>query len=366
MQAGIVGLPYTGKSTLFRALTGLAVDPAGGGGGVKAQVGVVNIPDPRLDILARHIATKKVVAAQLTVVLVPGLVRGSSEGAGLGNAFLSSIREVDAVLHVVRCFTHTPGGEVVAHVDGSLDPARDIETVELELILADLQQAEGALPRAEKAARQKSAEAIARVSVLQKVLPLLSDGKPARDLKLTEPEELKAMRGLSMLSAKPMLYLANVDEDDVEGRGALPGVVRAHAERVKAGFIPVCARIEAELAELSPADRSEMLGSLGLAEPALHRLAREAYKLLGLQSFYTAGEKEIRAWTVHAGATAPQAAGAIHTDFERGFIRAEIYAVHDLEELKSEKAIKEAGKLRTEGKGYVMHDADVCHFLFNI
>jgi GTP-binding protein YchF len=297
---------------------------------------------------------------------IPGLVRGSSEGAGLGNAFLSHIREVDAVIHVVRCFTHAPGGVEIAHVDGSLNPARDIETVELELILADLQQVEGAIPRAEKAVRQKTPENVARLSVLQKVLPLLSEGKPARHLKLDDLEEKKVYRGLSLLSSKPVLYVANVDEDDVGGSGALASQVRAHAERVGAGFVPVCAKLEAELAEMSPGDRAEMLSSLGLAEPALYALARAAYKLLGLQSFYTAGEKEIRAWTIPTGATAPQAAGAIHTDFERGFIRVEIYSVSELDQYKSEKAIKEHGKLRTEGKAYVMHDADVCHFLFNV
>jgi GTP-binding protein YchF len=297
---------------------------------------------------------------------IPGLVRGSSEGAGLGNAFLSHIREVDAVLHVVRCFTKAPGGEEVPHVDGSLNPARDIQTVELELILADLQQVENAIPRAEKAVRQKTPENVARLAVLQKLLPVLSDGRPAREVKIDDPEEKKAFKGLSLLSSKPVLYVANVDENDVEGKGPLAGQVREHAAKVGAAFVAVCARIEAELAELAEADRSEMLSSLGLSEPALAHLAREAYRLLGLQSFYTAGEKEVRAWTIPIGATAPQAAGAIHTDFERGFIRVEIYSVSDLERLQSEKAIKEAGKMRTEGKAYVMHDADVCHFLFNV
>jgi GTP-binding protein YchF len=363
MEAGIVGLPYTGKTTLFRALTGQAVDASGG---VKPNVGVVPIPDPRLGILSTYVPTKKITPAALKVVDIPGLVRGSSEGAGLGNAFLSHIREVDAVLHVVRCFSKAPGGEDVPHVDGSLNPARDIQTVELELILADLQQVENAIPRAEKAVRQKTPENVARLAVLQKALPILSDGRPARELKIDEPEERKAYRGLSFLSSKPILYVANVDEDELDGRGPLASQVRHHAEETGAAFVSVCARIEAELAELAEPDRSEMLSSLGLREPALAHLAREAYRLLGLQSFYTAGEKEVRAWTIPIGATAPQAAGAIHTDFERGFIRVEIYSVADLEQHKSEKAIKEAGRLRTEGKSYVMHDADVCHFLFNV
>ena len=364
MEVGIVGLPYTGKTSLFKALTG--VEPDAATAGVKPNVGVAAIPDPRLDVLSRHIPTKKITPATLKVVDIPGLVRGSSEGAGRGNAFLTHIREVDALLHVVRCFTKAPGGEEVPHVDGSLDPIRDIHTVETELILADLQQAEGAIPRAEKAARQKSAEAAARLSVLQKVMPILSEARPARDLKLDDPEEKKACRGLSFVSGKPILYVANVDEDDMDGTGPLSSKVAAHAAEQKAGFVPICARVESELAELPEPDRKELLESLGLAEPGLGRLARAAYQLLGLQSFYTAGEKEVRAWTIPQGATAPQAAGAIHTDFERGFIRVEVYSVAELEQHKSEKAIKDAGKMRMEGKAYTMRDADVCHFLFNI
>ncbi len=364
MEVGIVGLPYTGKTTLFRALAGAHAGSEGGG--IKASVGVAPIPDPRLEVLKTHIATKKLTPASLKVVDIPGLVRGSSEGKGLGNAFLSSIREVDAIIHVVRCFTKAPGGVEVPHVDGSLDPARDIETIELELVLADLQQAENALERAERNARAKTPEALARLAVLKAVKPLLDEGKPLRGMAFTDAEEKKAFKGLSMLSAKPVLYVANVDEEDAEGKGELASRVRERAAMEKAGFVPVCALIEAELAAMQEPDRSEMLASLGLSEPALHKLARAAYALLGLQSFYTAGEKEIRAWTIPTGATAPQAAGAIHTDFERGFIRVEVYSVGDLEAFKTEKAIKEAGKLRLEGKGYVMRDADVCHFLFNV
>lgn len=364
MEVGIVGLPFVGKTSLFTALTGQ--DPGAAAAGVKPNVGVANIPDPRLEVVARYIPTKKVTPATLKVVDIPGLVRGSSEGAGRGNAFLTHIREVDAVLHVVRCFTKAPGGVEIPHVDETLDPVRDIHTVETELILADLQQAEGALPRAEKAVRQKTPENVARLAVLQKVLPVLSDARPARDLRLDDPEEKKAFRGLAFVSGKPVLYVANVDEDDLEGAGALSSQVAAHSASAGAGFVAICARVEAELAELAEADRAEMLASLGLVEPGLGRLARAAYGLLGLQSFFTAGEKEVRAWTIPQGATAPQAAGAIHTDFERGFIRVEVYSVHDLAEHKSEKAIKEAGKMRTEGKSYVMHDSDVCHFLFNV
>lgn len=363
MEAGIVGLPYTGKTTLFKALTGQESDPSGG---VKPNLGVVHIPDPRLDTLVRHIPTKKVVPAQLKLVDIPGLVRGSSEGKGLGNAFLSHIRDVDALVHVVRCFTRTPGGIDVPHVDGSLDPARDVETIELELILADLQTVENALPKAEKSARAKSPEAIARLEVLQRAKPMLEDGKPLRGLKLDDPEQAKAMKGLAMLSAKPVLLVANVDDDDIGAQGPLSSKVRSIAEQNGSEFVAVCARLEAELAEMPAGERAEMLTSLGLDEPALHKLARAVYRLLGLQSFYTAGEKETRAWTIRQGSTAPQAAGAIHTDFERGFIRVEIYSVGDIETHKTEKAIKEAGKMRVEGKSYVMRDADVCHFLFNV
>lgn len=360
MEVGIVGLPYTGKTTLFVALTGQAPDPAG----VKPNVGMASIPDPRLDTIARYVPTKKVTPAQLKVVDIPGLVRGSSKGEGRGNAFLSAIREVDAVLHVVRCFTASPGGQEVPHVDGSLDPARDIRTIEEELVLADLAQAEGGIVRAEKSARQKTPEALARLAVLRKVMPVLSEGRPAREVRIEDPEERKAWRGLALVSAKPVLYVANVDEGDAAGTGALASAVREQAKG--AGFVAICARLEAEIAELPPAERGEMLASLGLAEPGLARLARAAYELLGLQSFYTAGEKEVRAWPVPRGATAPQAAGVIHSDFERGFIRVEVYSVDDLERLHSEKAIREAGRMRTEGKSYVMRDADVCHFLFNV
>ncbi len=362
MEAGIVGLPYTGKTTLFKALTGQEPDP----GGIKANLGVVSIPDPRLDLIARYVPTKKVVAAQLKVVDIPGLVHGSSKGEGRGNAFLSSIREVDAVLHVVRCFTHAPGGQEVPHVDGSLDPLRDIRTIEEELVLADLQQVEGAMSRVEKTARQKTPESLARLSVLQKAAPVLGEGRAARTLRLDDPEEKKVWRGMSLVSAKPVLYVANVDDDDLDGNGALAGKVRDYARAEHAGFVAICARLEAEIAEIAPAERSDMLSSMGLAEAGLAKLARAAYELLGLQSFYTAGEKEVRAWTIPKGATAPQAAGAIHSDFERGFIRVEVHSVEDLDRYKSEKAIREAGKMRTEGKSYVMHDADVCHFLFNV
>jgi len=297
---------------------------------------------------------------------IAGIVKGASEGEGLGNKFLSHIREVDAIVQVVRCFTKAPGGEEIIHVAGSIDPLRDIEVINTELILADLETVDAALSKAERAAKSGERESVARYEVLKKIKPVLDAGKPARSFKIEDPEQARQFKQLSLITSKKALYVMNVDEDDLHGQSDACKKVREHAAKEGAQAVPVCAKIESELADLNDADRDEMLRSLGLEEPALASLARAAYTLLGLQSFYTAGPKEIRAWTVPIGATAPQAAGVIHTDFEKGFIRAEIYSVADLEKFKSEKAIKEAGKLRVEGKDYVMHDADVCHFLFNV
>ncbi len=359
MEAGIVGLSYVGKTTLFNALTALGVDSEAGAG--KPHVGVVQIPDTRLATLNTYIATKKVVPATLQLVDVAGLVAGASQGEGLGNKFLSHIRNVDAILHVVRCFDDPN----VPHVNGSVDPVRDIEEVETELMLADLEVVENSLKNAERRARMGDKQAKTRLDVLQQCAAALSEGTPVSRLDLTD-EQKHDLKSFALLSAKPVLYVANVGEGDLAGESDYVQQVRRFAAHRNGEVVPICAKLEAELAELDEADRGEMLEGLGLAEPALNVLARAAYRVLGLQSFFTTGPKEIHAWAVPIGITAPQAAGAVHSDFERGFIRVEVYSVADLDHYKSEHAIKAAGRMRVEGKHYVVQDGDVCHFLFNV
>lgn len=359
MEAGIIGLPYIGKTTLFNALTALGV--RGEGAGNKPNVGVVNVPDARLATLNRYIETKKIVPAQIQLVDVAGLVAGASEGKGTGNKFLAHLRNVDALLHLVRCFDD-PG---VPHVNDTIDPVRDVEEVETELLLADLEVVENSLNNAERRARTGDKEAKARVALMQRCREAIEAEKPIRSVSFS-PDDRRALRSFALLSAKPVLYVANVGEDDVEGKSDPVTRLRDYAAKHGSPVVPICAKLEAELVELDESERAEMLTGLGIAEPALNVLARETYKLLGLQSYFTAGEKEIKAWTIPIGATAPAAAGVIHGDFERGFIRVEVHSVADLEKYKTEKAIKEAGKLRVEGKSYVMQDGDVCHFLFNV
>lgn len=363
LQAGIVGLPNVGKSTLFNALTQAGAEAANYPFcTIDPNVGVVEVPDERLQRLQAIISTKKVIPAVVEIVDIAGLVRGASTGEGLGNKFLGNIRATDAILHVVRCFESSE----IEHVDGSVDPVRDIDTIETELLLADLETAIKRRERFKKSARSGDKECIHHHEVAVKAVALLEQGTPIRAAEWTE-DEWASIVETQLITAKRVLFVCNVDEGSAATGNAFSEQVAALAASQGAGVVVLSGAIESEIAEMDdPDDRAMFLDELGLTESGLAKMAREVYALLGYQTYFTAGEKEIRAWTVKVGATAPEAAGVIHTDFQRGFIKAEVYAIEALEQLGSEAALKQAGKLRIEGKGYVLKDGDVMHFRFNV
>lgn len=360
-KCGIVGLPNVGKSTLFNALTKAGIEAANYPFcTIEPNVGIVTVPDPRLDALSEIVKPQQVLPATMQFVDIAGLVKGASSGEGLGNQFLANIRETDAIAHVVRCFENTD----VVHVEGKVDPLSDIEVINTELALADMETVDKAILKAGKNSRSGNKDALFEVKTLEKIKAHLDAGHQVRTLELS-PEEKQVSRRLFLLTEKPVLYIANVDDDGYENNPLLEKV-KTLAAQEHASIVALCAATEAELVELDDADRKEFMDDLGLSEPGLHKVIRAGYDLLGLQTYFTAGVKEVRAWTIHKGATAPQAAGVIHTDFEKGFIRAEVIAYEAFISCRGEQGAKEAGKLRLEGKEYVVCDGDVMHFRFNV